>query len=71
MAGLNTRCLATGRSRPSIFNVDLGTVSAFADSDTAPGFGVTLNSSSRLTLHTARLGLNYRFDWGGPVVARY
>jgi len=50
--------------------VDLGTVSGFADSDTAPGFGVTLNSSSRLTLHTARFGINYKFDWG-PVVAKY
>ena len=22
-------------------------------------------------IHTAKLGLNYKFDWGGPVVARY
>ncbi len=22
-------------------------------------------------IHTAKLGLNYHFNWGGPVVARY
>lgn len=51
--------------------VDLGKVSAFADSDTAPGFGLTLNTSSHLRLHTARAGLNYKLDWGGPVVAKH
>lgn len=51
--------------------VDLGKVSVFSDSDTAPGFGLTINTSSHLTLHTARVGLNYKFDWAQPVVAKY
>lgn len=42
---------------------DLGTISASTDSDTAPGLGVTLTSSSHLKLHTARGGVNYKFDW--------
>jgi outer membrane immunogenic protein len=51
--------------------IDLGKVSSTADSDTAPGFGLTVNSASRATLHTVRAGLNYKFDWAGPVVAKY
>lgn len=42
--------------------IDLGQVSSTADSDTSPGFGLTVNSSSQTTLHTARAGLNYKFD---------
>lgn len=42
---------------------DLGTISATTDSDTAPGLGVTLTSSSHLRLHSARGGINYKFDW--------
>src|SRR5262245_12688310 len=51
--------------------VDLGRVNVLSDSDTFPGFGLTVNTSSRLTLHTARVGLNYKFDWAQPVVAKY
>jgi outer membrane immunogenic protein len=25
----------------------------------------------RVDEHTVKAGLNYRFNWGGPVVARY
>jgi outer membrane immunogenic protein len=32
----------------------------------APGF-----PSGTLEVHTVKLGFNYRFGWGGPVVARY
>jgi outer membrane immunogenic protein len=31
----------------------------------------TGTSSSRLTVDQATARLNYRFNWGGPVVARY
>ena len=51
--------------------VDLGRIGSVTDVDTSPGVGLTVDSSSRLTLHTARVGLNYKFDWGGPVVAKY
>lgn len=30
----------------------------------------TLNAT-RLTLQTALVGVNYKFNWGGPVVAKY
>jgi outer membrane immunogenic protein len=33
--------------------------------DTPPGTDV------RLDLHTVKAGINYHFNWGGPVVARY
>jgi outer membrane immunogenic protein len=42
---------------------DLGTISATTDSDTAPGFGVTLTSASQFRMHSARGGVNYKFDW--------
>jgi outer membrane immunogenic protein len=42
--------------------IDLGKVGTTGDSNTAPGFGLTINSSSQATLHTARAGLNYKFD---------
>lgn len=50
--------------------VDLGSVSVFSDSDPQPGFGFTTETASKLTLHTIRAGLNYKFDWGGPTVAK-
>jgi outer membrane immunogenic protein len=31
-----------------------------------PAFGSTRNDE-----HTFKVGLNYRFNWGGPVVAKY
>jgi outer membrane immunogenic protein len=33
------------------------------------GYAWTTNVSARE--HVARVGINYKFDWGGPVVARY
>jgi outer membrane immunogenic protein len=37
-----------------------------------PGGGTTLCGSEKLTgIMTAKIGLNYRFDWGGPLVAKY
>jgi outer membrane immunogenic protein len=51
--------------------VDLGSISTFADSNTAPGFGVNVTTSEKLTLHIARVGVNYKFEWAGPVVAKY
>ena len=51
--------------------VDLGTISAFADSATAPGFGLSNVSSSKLTLNILRAGFNYKFDTSGSVVAKY
>jgi hypothetical protein len=28
-------------------------------------------TTSSLNLHVLRAAINYKFDWGGPVVARY
>jgi outer membrane immunogenic protein len=48
---------------------DLGSVS-YQLSD--PNFvGVTYGATTNFRGHIVRGGINYRFDWGGPVVARY
>lgn len=36
-----------------------------------PGFAVTINADLKNTLSIAKVGVNYKFDWGTPVVARY
>ena len=42
---------------------------AFAN---APGtFGAPTLNETRLTLQTALVGVNYKFNWGGPVLAKY
>jgi outer membrane immunogenic protein len=54
--------------------VDLGSFSYLDPCVAACGAGATLPSyTTNLTTreHIARAGLNYKFDWGGPVVARY
>jgi outer membrane immunogenic protein len=38
----------------------------FVTPDVLTGFGSTRNDE-----HTVKAGINYRFNWGGPVVARY
>jgi outer membrane immunogenic protein len=32
---------------------------------------LTINTDLRNTLSVAKVGLNYKFDWGGAVVAKY
>src|SRR5882757_8076762 len=44
---------------------DFGTTS-FVTPGVLTGFGSTRNDE-----HTVKAGLNYRFNWGGPVVAKY
>jgi outer membrane immunogenic protein len=48
---------------------DLGTVSHTMSDPNFPG--TVFNASADLKGSIARAGLNYRFDWAGPVVARY
>ena len=36
-----------------------------------PPGGITVNADLRNKLSIAKVGLNYKFDWGTPVVARY
>jgi outer membrane immunogenic protein len=48
-------------NRATTFNIPDGLGGIFA----------TGTSSSRLTVDQATARLNYRFNWGGPVVARY
>ncbi len=55
--------------------VDLGSFS-YADPCVTPGAVCgapfpTYSTSVTTREHIARVGLNYKFDWGGPVVARY
>ena len=47
---------------------DLGTVSHLM---TDPFFPATFNASADIRGSIARAGLNYKFGWGGPVVAKY
>jgi outer membrane immunogenic protein len=47
---------------------DLGTLS---HAMTDPFFPAIFNASAGLKGSIARAGLNYKFDWGGPVVAKY
>jgi outer membrane immunogenic protein len=47
---------------------DLGTVSHLM---TDPFFPAVFNASASLKGSIARVGVNYKFGWGGPVVARY
>lgn len=41
--------------------VDLGSVSVSSDSNTSPGAGLTVDTSSKMTVNIARLGVNYKF----------
>jgi outer membrane immunogenic protein len=51
---------------------DLGTVSTAAQIFPAPVSATTFfNYNHRYTENIARAGLNYKFDWAGPVVAKY
>lgn len=46
------------------------TITVTGTTGPAPGTPVS-NTHTDPGVHTAKLGLNYKFDWGGPVVARY
>ncbi|MBR1220124.1 porin family protein [Bradyrhizobium sp. U87765 SZCCT0131] len=37
----------------------------------APGTGAATTVSYDRDVHTVKAGINYRFNWGGPVVAKY
>lgn len=37
---------------------------------TTPAFGTTINKVD-MTTHLVKAGVNYHFNWGGPVVAKY
>jgi outer membrane immunogenic protein len=50
--------------------LDLGRRSASISTSTLPGT-VFFNSSAQFHEQTVRLGLNYHFNWAGPVVAKY
>ena len=47
------------------FLLNLGPANALV-----PG-GITVNADLKNTLSVAKVGVNYKFDWGTPVVARY
>jgi outer membrane immunogenic protein len=51
---------------------DFGSLSSIA-TITGPGFANAnlFSTSTDLRTHIARAGINYKFDWGGPVVAKY
>jgi outer membrane immunogenic protein len=43
---------------------------SFVQAPTAP-LGTATVTSTRLTIQQALVGVNYKFNWGGPVVAKY
>jgi len=43
----------------------------FAINPLLVGPGVNVRADLRNTLSTAKVGVNYKFDWGAPLVARY
>jgi len=49
--------------------VDLGRASMNIPASTIPA--IVFNTSAQFREQTVRVGLNYHFDWVGPVVARY
>jgi outer membrane immunogenic protein len=56
--------------------VDLGSMTNSFTTALDPGFAPpatsqTTSSSYSIRDHIVRVGLNYRFDWGGPVIAKY
>jgi len=56
--------------------MDLGTKNVnFPSSGLVPGFGaagaLADTNAIKLTTQTAIVGVNYKFNWGGPVVAKY
>jgi outer membrane immunogenic protein len=61
-AGLEYALGRNWTAKAEYLYVDLGTISAYADSTTAPGLGLSNTSSSKLTLNIARLGVSYKFD---------
>jgi outer membrane immunogenic protein len=57
--------------RAEYLHYDLGSINlTAADSRFPPGVNVT-NASAHFRGEIVRAGVNYKFDWGGPVVARY
>ena len=52
---------------------DLGTANyeVAAANSIAAGEGIFIYGSQKFDGNIVRLGLNYRFDWNAPVVARY
>lgn len=59
--GVEARLAGNWTAKAEYLYVDLGSASVFSDSNTAPGFGLTINTSSKLTTNILRAGLNYHF----------
>lgn len=49
--------------------MDFGTKSIV--STTTPVLGPAATTDNDLKVHAVKFGINYRFGWGGPVIARY
>jgi outer membrane immunogenic protein len=51
--------------------MDLGSISDTLPFTTGAGAPVTLTTNSHIYDNIVRAGLNYEFNWGGPVAAKY
>ena len=61
-----------GPLKRNTFTLDLGSADYRFIGRTFVGTPHTTDSfPADLTFHTVRVGVNYKFDWAGPVVGRY
>jgi len=68
-AGLEAKIAGPWSAKIEYLYMDLGTVAMNIPSSTIPA--ISFATSTAFHEQIARVGFNYRFDWGGPVVARY
>jgi len=70
-AGIEAMFAANWSAKLEYLYMDLGSISNSVVLPTAAGFPLGANVSSRITDSIIRAGINYHFNYGGPVVARY
>ena len=68
-AGLEGVIASRWTAKIEYLHVDLGNNTIFTD--TLPPAGITAGQNVRFTAEILRAGLNYKFDWAPPLVAKY
>ena len=68
-AGVEAQFAPNWSIKAEYLYVDLGTLAMNIPTFTFPA--IAFNTSVSFREQIARVGLNYRFDWGGPVTATY
>lgn len=68
-AGVEAMLAPNWSAKVEYLYVDLGRRSLSVPLSTIPE--ISFNASSEFREHIVRAGINYHFNWGGPIVARY